>query len=281
MFGRLKNLFAGAWRVRDERSAVLLSSLGGAKFEQRAPAHANAIDIFSGRWATDLSDADPAWRGGDAKVLSGDPRVALAAKHLGVADRVDGMTILELGPLEGGHTYLLERSGAACILAIESNVEAYLKCLIMKETLGMARARFLLGDFCSYLRDATDRFDMVFCSGVLYHMEDPLALIRDIARVSDKCFVWTHYYDATRSAARMPLPAAASGYNATYYRAEYPDRALGTFWGGNKPVASWMTRDDIIGAFRHFGFDVIDIIAQEPDAKHGATVTFAARKSGA
>src|SRR5437764_1159033 len=101
----------------------------GTKFEERAPAHANAIDIFAGRWAADLSEFDPAWRGGDAK-LAVDPRPGYAARYLGTAGYLDGMTVLELGPLEGAHTYQLEQLGAARILAVESNVEAYLKCLI-------------------------------------------------------------------------------------------------------------------------------------------------------
>ena len=39
------------------------SPFGAAKFEQRPPSHANAIDIFTGCWAADLSQFDPNWRG--------------------------------------------------------------------------------------------------------------------------------------------------------------------------------------------------------------------------
>jgi hypothetical protein len=120
---------------------------------------------------------------------------------------------------------------------------------------------------------------MVFCCGVLYHIEDPLALIRDIARSTDKCFVWTHYFDETRVAGRVAAPAECDGIKSTYYRAPYQDRAQPGFWGGNKPSASWMKRDDILAAFRHFGLDGIDIIADEPQATHTGAITFAARRS--
>ena len=250
-----------------------------AKFEQRAPAHRNAIDIFAGHWASDLSQLDPSWHGGTA-YLATDSRPILAARALGAADRVDGMTILELGPLEGMHTHRFGQLGAARILAIESNVEAYLKCLIMKEALGMKNAEFLLGDFSLYLKDCTERFDLVFACGVLYHMEDPLSLIRGIARASDRCFVWTHYFDERRTEGRVAVPAAADGLTATYYRVQYQDRAEPSFWGGNKPSASWMTRDDILAAFRHFGLGEIDVIADDPDAQHGPTITFTARRRG-
>ena len=40
---------------------------------------------------------------------------------------VDGRRVLELGPLEGGHSYMLQRAGAARVLAIEANTRAFLK----------------------------------------------------------------------------------------------------------------------------------------------------------
>src|SRR5438477_3611839 len=229
------------------------------KFEQRAPAHANAIEIFAGHWATDLAEFDPSWRGGQAKLVN-DPRPRSAAEHLGHAGRLDGMTVLELGPLEGAHTWRLEQLGAARILVMESNVEAYLKCLVMKEALGLKRSEFLLGDFAQYLQSCTQRFDMVFASGVLYHMDDPVALIRDIARVTDRCFVWTHYLDENRHQHRVATPITRDGLQVTYHRAPYLDRARPVFWGGNKPSASWMKRDDILSAFRHYGLEQITII---------------------
>ena len=275
VFSKLLNRARNA--VREARARW--RSPFGAKFEQRAPSHANAIDIFAGRWATDLSIINPDWRAGHADLVT-DNRPVLAARALGTgADRVDGMTILELGPLEGMHASRFEQMGAAQVLAIESNVEAYLKCLIVKEALGLKRCEFLLGDFNLYLRDTAERFDMVFACGVLYHMEDPLALIRGIARATDRCFVWTHYFDANRTAGRVAVPATLDGIESTYYRAQYQDRAQPGFWGGNKPSASWMTRDDILAAFRHFGLDEIEIIAEDPNAMHGATTCFAARRS--
>jgi hypothetical protein len=247
------------------------------KFEQRAPSHANAIDIFAGRWASDLSIINPAWRGGDANLIV-DARPDYAVQQFGSGGRLDGMRVLELGPLEGMHTWRLEQRGAARILAIEANVEAYLKCLIVKEALGLKRAEFLLGDFNLYLRDCAERFDIVFACGVLYHMEDPLALIRGIAHATDRCLVWTHYFD-DRVEGRVAVPAALDGIETTYYRANYQDRAQSSFWGGNKPSASWMRRDDILAAFRHFGLDEITIIVEDRDAQPGPTICFAARRT--
>lgn len=76
-----------------------------------------------------------------------------------VPGSLDAMTILELGPLEGAHTYQLARLGAKHILAIEANSEAYLKCLVVKEILQIPRCRFLLGDCLIFLQAHHDPFD--------------------------------------------------------------------------------------------------------------------------
>ena len=56
-----------------------------------------------------------------------------------VCGSIEGFRILELGPLESGHTYQLERLGAGSILCIEASPEFYLKSLIIKEILGLKR----------------------------------------------------------------------------------------------------------------------------------------------
>jgi SAM-dependent methyltransferase len=249
------------------------------KFENRAPAHQNAIDIFGGKWACDLAEVCPGVRSGDAALFAADTRPKMLAEHLGKAGRLDDLSVLELGPLEGAHTYQLEKLGAKRILAIEANVEAFLKCLVVKEITGLRIAKFMLGDFTEYLRQTSDTFDIVMCSGVLYHMADPIALIRAIARVAEKCFTWTHYFEENH----YPGPEREVRLDPKYpgvklYALTYGDMEYGRFWGGNQPVSVWLGRDDILKAFRDVGFTSIDIVEDTPTHPNGACFTFAARR---
>src|SRR5690349_6333313 len=104
-----------------------------------APSAQNAVDIFRGEWSSQL----PATLQGEAKAgdtpLFEDDRIKWAIEQFGGATN---FTALELGPLEGGHSYMLERQGATSVLAIEANVRAYLKCLITKELLGLKKVTF-------------------------------------------------------------------------------------------------------------------------------------------
>ena len=108
------------------------------KFEIGFPSHQAAVNLFAGKWASDLSKVAQVVGTGSADLFVEDPRPGMAAKALGdTSGRLNGMSILELGPLEAGHSYQLEHLGAASILGVEANAEAYLKCLVVKEILGM------------------------------------------------------------------------------------------------------------------------------------------------
>jgi hypothetical protein len=247
-------------------------------FEVRAPSVQNAVDIFRGQWATDLSEALPGVEAGRHGLLT-DARPRQAADALGTAGRLDGFSILELGPLEGAHSRQLEQLGAARVVAVEANVTAYLKCLVVKEVLRLSRTEFLLGDFSEYLRGSGERFDLIFASGVLYHMEDPLDLIALVCGAADRCFVWTHYYDAERCPGRAAEPASRGGFDTTYHRKAYGVRGA-QFWGGNRDSASWMTKAAILDAFAWFGLSDHTVVQDDPEHVNGPAFTFVARRAG-
>jgi SAM-dependent methyltransferase len=249
------------------------------KFERRAPSYQTAIDIFSGKWACDISELSPAVTGGDARLFTADARPRMLADRFGRNGRLDDMSVLELGPLEGAHTYQLEKLGAKSIVAIEANAEAFLKCLIIKEILELRIAKFMLGDFLEYLTNTRDVYDVVMCSGVLYHMEDPIRLIRAIANITQKCFVWTHYFDQEH----YPGPARELKFDPRYpgikmYTLAYEDMEYERFWGGNRPIAVWLDRDDIVKAFTDAGFTSVEILEDSPNHPNGACFTFAATR---
>jgi hypothetical protein len=246
------------------------------RFEQRAPSDQTAVDLFRDRWACNLEPLIGVSGTGAALLFTHDRRPDQAAAAVGQQGRFSGFNVLELGPLEAAHTYLLEKLDAASIIAIESNAEAYLKCLIVKEVLGLKRSRFLFGDIVEYLSTIGKRFDLIFCSGVLYHMADPLIPIRLICDLTDRCFVWTHYYDVDRH----PVPFSAqfrsdSGFSATYWSHTYGDRSS-QFWGGNQQTAVWLEREDLLAAFQHFGLSDTTVIHDDVNHPSGPAITFTA-----
>ncbi len=87
-------------------------------YVRSAPSAQNAVDIFKGEWASQFPAAltVPVQAGGIP--LFEDGRIIDAIQQFG---GVEGMRVLELGPLEGAHSYMMELYGAASVTAVESN----------------------------------------------------------------------------------------------------------------------------------------------------------------
>lgn len=239
------------------------------KFELRQPAPQNALDLFRGRWASDLSEVLPGVTSGTAGHFRSDPRPGYLLKRFGGPDgTLADVSILDIGPLEGGHAYLLEQLGAGRIIAVEANSEAFLKCLIAKNALAM-RTEFLLGDILEYLRYVHLHFGIIFCSGVLYHMEDPFELIHLMTQRTSRIFLWTHYYTPQSHSHLSAMPVIRNGEMFEYFPRQNLDRNQGRFWGGNRPAASLLRRQDILRAFAMFGFTEHEVHDEQVDHPNG------------
>jgi len=248
------------------------------KYVQEYPTVQNALNIFAGRWASRVPNGlGGFFESGDAEHFTGDPGPLFAAYALGNGlSRLDDMNVLELGPLEGGDTYQLEHLGAK-VTAIEANAEAFLKCLIVKEVLNL-KARFYLGDFRKYLETSRERFDLIFASGVLYHMTDPLKLIASMAKHTDRVFVWTHYWRDELVKGRVAEAAEHRGFKCIGYRLDYGDRQHGRFWGGLEDHSIWLPQESILDAFRYFGLQEISVHEDNALGENGPSISFSARR---
>jgi len=246
-----------------------------------APSDQNALDIFRGQWSSRLPPPYESLTAG-AIPLFEDPRVTWASDRLGgVRDK----SVLELGPLEGGHSYMLEKAGAKSVLALEANTNAFLRCLVTKEILGLQRVRFLCGDFRQFLSSSQECFDIIFACGVLYHMMDPVQLLFDVSRHTRRLFLWTHYFESNLVSQNDAIGTcfAASekrefqGLTYEWHRYSY-ETAINCprFCGGSAPFSGWLTRGSILEALAHFGFRTLEIAYEQLDHQSGPCFAIAA-----
>ena len=244
------------------------------QYVDTAPCAQNAVDIFGGEWSSTLPEHLGVHAG--AAQLFADGRIEVAADHLGgVAD----LDILELGPLEGGHTWMLCQKGARSVTAVEANSRAYLKCLITKELLGMPAAHFLFGDFLAYLREVPRRFDALLASGVLYHMQDPIGLLEEMGRHSDRLILWTHYYDPAvltpahdqhRMFDTQVELRGVDGDPVVGHRHSYHEGlASQAFCGSGSTWSIWLERPTILATLEAMGYANVRIDMDQPDHQNG------------
>lgn len=250
-----------------------------------APSDQNAIDIFAGEWSSKFPASFADLKAGAIPMFE-DDRIHWFASEI---NGFQQQQVLELGPLEGGHSYMLDRMGAQSVTAIESNTHAYLRCLIAKEILGMPSVRFLAGDFMAYLRGPDcPHYDIGLASGVLYHMTNPVEMISLLAEHCEKHLLfWTHHYDAVWAktpAGQEHLTSAESveyaGFRCTLHRYEY-NNALdwGGFCGGPRPHCYWIEREELLACLRFFGFPQIRIGCDDPNHPHGPAFALVASRA--
>jgi len=247
------------------------------------PSAQNALDLFKGEWSCRLPDETGLVASTGPVRAFEDYRIEWFSRAIG---GFKGRRVLELGPLEAAHTYMVERAGAAEIVSIEANSRAYLKCLVIKEVFGLHRAKFELGDFIPYLSNTTAAFDIAIASGVLYHQKNPVELLSLLAKRCETLLIWTHFYEREAIAARAaiagyfdPEPAIATvaGYRHALYRKRYGEALEWKgFCGGGAIDSCWLPKADIVGAVEHFGFRVIDL--REETNPHGPALLLAAQR---
>lgn len=248
------------------------------------PSSQNILDIFSGEWASHLPKYMNLTTTPGYGALFEDTRIDWAELMLG---DFSNKNCLELGPLEGGHSYMLQKKGAFKISAIEANSRAYLKCLCMKEILNSDKVEFKYGDFMAYFEDSDERYDILIASGVLYHMLDPLKLLKQISRVSDKIYIWTHYYDAEiinsnsalkskfKEIEKIERDGVVYQWSEQFYEGAL---AWSGFCGGSSPSSRWLTRKSILGYLNDCGYNQIDVSFEAPDHQNGPSFAICAQR---
>lgn len=252
-----------------------------------APSDQNALDVFAGEWSSKPPAQRADLKAGETPLFD-DPRIAWANERLielGLENGMRGRDVLELGPLEGGHSYLIDRLGARSVTAVEANARAYLKCLVAKETFGMPSVRFLLGDCLAHLRAPGPRYDVGIACGILYHLTNPVGLLELLAQRCDAIYLWTVFYDP-EFVAKNPVPGAKftdsvpmehAGIRHTLHRFNYgPSLDWKGFCGGGDVYSYWMEKADILAALARFGFTDVRV-EQQPNV-HGSALMVAARK---
>lgn len=240
------------------------------RFVDWFPVRENAGRAFDGEW----SSAVPGLPMTGKAPLFEDGRIIWFEERLG---GFAGKRVLELGPLEGGHTYMMTQRGAE-VVAIESNLRAWMRCLVVKDALNMTGATFLLGDFVSYVADSPPQVDFALASGVLYHMTDPVTFLHKLCGVSDAVGLWTHYFNAdVLQALGVPDKFDFKPRKVTTPHGRtvelYYQRYLGAlewtgFCGGSAPGSSWMRRQDILGMLEDEGF-VCETFLDQSDHPNG------------
>lgn len=227
-------------------------------YENRCPSIQNIFDRFRGNFVTIFQGVDTK----GTMNLSDDGRIHWLNKMYDVKNK----NILECGPLELGHSYMLHKLGCKHITSIESNWFCFLKCLVVKDSFKLNNIDLLFGDIVEYAKNNNKKFDLVLCSGLLYHLDNPVEFIHLISKFTDNLFIWTHLYEEKNFNMNKMQ-------NIKYEKFKYDDEEYdggkqiykdngnnkleSTFCGGKLSYSFWLSKESLYKALKKYGFNKI------------------------
>jgi SAM-dependent methyltransferase len=192
----------------------------------------------------------------------------------------DQLRILDLGSLEG--IYALEfASRGAQVVGIEGRESNNAHARFAAEALGLShRIEFITDDVRNLCQEKYGRFDVVFCSGVLYHLPgaDACRLLSSIAQVCKRLtIIDTHV--------GLRAESSISWEGHTYFGFLYkehspddtPDVKAGRKWASLDNVTSfWFTKPSLLNVLRDVGFTcAFEVISPQSFAVWSDRLTFA------
>jgi SAM-dependent methyltransferase len=176
-------------------------------------------------------------------------------------------SILELGSLEGGHTFALARRPAIeRVVGVEARATNIARARFVQELLRIDNANFVEGDLEKADLTTFGKFDAVFCSGLLYHLPEPWKLIEQLPHVAPRLFIWTHYAEENPDNLTLNMLKGR----------EYVEGGRDEPLSGVSPKSFWLTFDSLRMVLTNAGFDSIRILHDDPKHCHGPAVTIAA-----
>jgi 2-polyprenyl-3-methyl-5-hydroxy-6-metoxy-1,4-benzoquinol methylase len=138
---------------------------------------------------------------------------------------IEGLSVVDLGCLEGGFTLAFAHRGARLALGIEAREISVRRCELARDLLRISAAEFVCADIKDEL-GRRDVFDVVFAAGILYHLADPAGFLRTMrSACRGVALIDTHIADANTATHGCSELVTRSSGNRTYRGRMFPEYA--------------------------------------------------------
>jgi SAM-dependent methyltransferase len=207
---------------------------------------------------------------GSGPELIGENRRTVVVKSLvrgAFGDRA--ISVLDLGSLEGGLSFEMAREGWNT-LGVEGREANFRKASLIQAYYALPNLRFVLKDVKD-LSPVDGTFDVILCCGLLYHLDDPFAFLRQMESLLSRdglLFLDTHVAPDERAAHYGTHEAALSeavtirdgehDYDGRWWSEPAMGDLREQMWSAVSNERSlWPYRRSLIRALYHSGFHAI------------------------
>ena len=181
-----------------------------------------------------------------------------------VADAVgrplSGLRVLDLACHEGMYAIEFARHGAS-VLGIEGREMNLAKARFVKEALGLDRLELQLDDVRNLRPERHGEFDVVLCSGILYHLTTP-DVFEFLENISQCCRRLAVFNTQVSTSPRAEVIHRDRRYHGHHFFEHLPENRGGVderaSWASlHNPRSFWFTRPSLANVLADVGFTTV------------------------
>ncbi|MGI8431803.1 MAG: class I SAM-dependent methyltransferase [Chthoniobacterales bacterium] len=178
----------------------------------------------------------------------------------------DAKRILEFGALEGGHTIGLARLPGGNTFSESKGAHKTWRARLAQELYEVSKIEFIEPNLEQNRLSEFGPFDVIYCSGLLYHLPEPWKRVEQFAAVAPGLFLWTH------CTGEVDADYLIEGYRGCRYAEGGPEEVL----SGLSPDSFWPTLGSLCTMLTTHGFAEVRLLENNAAHPHGPAVTMAA-----
>ena len=172
-----------------------------------------------------------------------------------------GIRLVDLACLEGGYATEFARLGFE-VVGIEVRKSNFDNCQYVKEHVNLPNLNFVNDNILNL--EQYGIFDVVFCSGILYHLNKPKAFIEVMSKCCKKLLIINTHYSTELKNIFHKLSDEASNESLLgrwfieHEESESIELQEQKKWSSwENRVSFWIRREYLIQAIRDVGFDMV------------------------
>lgn len=153
--------------------------------------------------------------------------------------------VVDLGALEGGYAVAFARAGHD-VTSVEVRALNMVKCRYVAERVHLPNLRFVHDTAWNVLDYGL--FDVVFCSGLLYHLDRPVEFLRLLGRATTRAVIIQTHFSVTP----ISINEGAEGH---WYSEDNSEESVWSSYENSRSF--WLTKPHLLQAIHDAGFDVV------------------------
>ena len=182
--------------------------------------------------------------------------------------RLHEISCLDVGCHEGFYSLAMARRGVRGVLGVDAREENLHRARFVANAMGIGGIEYRQGQIETLAQDVSRAFELTLFLGLLYHVEDPMRCLRQVASVtSELCIIETQVVDEVEGVAEWGSREWTRPYQGILALID----ETGEFDAGNRetgvsPMATCPSPKALLFMLKHAGFRRAEILQAPPGA---------------